>query len=50
MSHLKKFQKLVIANAKRATGLDTGSKAPDFTLKNALGNILTLSDILKSSQ
>ena len=48
MSKLKKFQKLVIANAKRATGLDTGSKAPDFTLKNALGNTLTLSDILKS--
>ncbi|RAJ13968.1 peroxiredoxin-like family protein [Arenibacter echinorum] len=48
MSELKDFQKLVIANASGVKGLSEGDKAPDFSLPNALGKKLTLSDALKS--
>tara|TARA_R110002033_G_C3822519_1_gene233203 strand:- start:84 stop:659 length:576 start_codon:yes stop_codon:yes gene_type:complete len=48
MSELKDFQKLVIANASGVKGLSEGDKAPDFSLPNALGKKITLSDTLKS--
>lgn len=48
MSDLQDFQKLVIANAAQAKGLSVGDKAPDFTLPNALGKNISLSDVLKS--
>ncbi len=48
MSELKDFQKLVIANASGAKGLSKGDRATDFSLPNALGKKITLSDTLKS--
>ncbi|ALJ05741.1 hypothetical protein APS56_11665 [Pseudalgibacter alginicilyticus] len=48
MSDLQEFQKLVIANAAHVKGLSIGDKAPDFTLQNAYGNEVTLSNILTS--
>lgn len=48
MSKLQDFQKLVIANAIHAKGLKVGEKAPDFTLPNAFGNLISLSDVLKT--
>ena len=47
MSELKDFQKLVIANAIEVEGMDVGEKAPDFTLPNALGKDVSLSEELK---
>jgi peroxiredoxin len=47
MSKLQKFQKLVIANAQDVKGLVVGDKAPDFTLPNATGNQVSLSELLK---
>ncbi|CAM4221896.1 peroxiredoxin-like family protein [Zobellia nedashkovskayae] len=48
MSELQDFQKLVISNASHLQGLSVGDKAPDFTLPNALGKDITLSEMLKS--
>ena len=48
MSKLQEFQKLVIANALEAKGLKVGESSPNFTLPNALGNLISLSDCLKS--
>ncbi|CDF80456.1 alkyl hydroperoxide reductase [Formosa agariphila KMM 3901] len=48
MSALKEFQKLVIANATDAKGIPVGDKAPDFTLPNALGVDVSLSELLKT--
>ena len=48
MSELQEFQKLVIANAQDVKGLAVGDKAPDFTLPNATGNQVSLSELLKS--
>tara|TARA_R110000744_G_scaffold333758_7_gene439172 strand:+ start:1015 stop:1590 length:576 start_codon:yes stop_codon:yes gene_type:complete len=48
MSELKDFQKLVITNASGAKGLSKGDRATDFSLPNALGKKITLSDTLKS--
>jgi hypothetical protein len=45
MSKLQKFQKLVIANAQDVKGLVVGDKAPDFTLPNATGNQVSLSEL-----
>ena len=47
MSDLQEFQKLVIANAKHVKGLSVGDKAPDFTLSNAIGKKISLTDCLK---
>ena len=47
MSELQDFQKIVIANAAHAKGLKIGDKAPDFTLPNALGKNISLSETLK---
>lgn len=47
MSALKEFQKLVIANASEVKGLSIGDTAPDFTLPNAFGKNVSLSDALK---
>lgn len=49
MSELQDFQKLVITNASQAKGLEIGALAPDFTLPNALGKNISLSQLLKSS-
>lgn len=49
MSQLKDFQKQVIANASEAKGLKVGNIAPDFTLPNAFGENISLSQMLKSS-
>ncbi|MDB2606145.1 peroxiredoxin family protein [Zobellia sp.] len=48
MSTLEEFQKLVIANASNAKGLKVGDLAPDFTLPNAFGKSISLSECLKS--
>ena len=48
MSKLQEFQKLVISNASNVKGLKVGDRAPDFVLPNAFGNLITLSDCLKS--
>jgi len=48
MSDLQEFQKLVIANASHVKGLSIGESAPDFTLPNAFGKKVSLSDELKS--
>lgn len=48
MSQLKDFQKQVIANASEAKGLKVGNIAPDFTLPNAFGENISLSQMLKS--
>jgi len=48
MSNLQEFQKLVIANASHAKGLSVGDTAPDFTLPNAFGKNVSLSEVLKS--
>ncbi|MCK0146828.1 AhpC/TSA family protein [Arenibacter sp. F26102] len=48
MSNLQEFQKLVIANAAQAEGLSKGDMAPDFSLLNALGQKVSLSEALKS--
>ncbi|MGB3151545.1 MAG: redoxin domain-containing protein, partial [Maribacter sp.] len=48
MDDLQDFQRLVIANASKAKGLTVGNMAPDFTLPNAFGNEVTLSELVKS--
>lgn len=48
MNKLKPFQKSAMANAAHVKGLSIGDKAPEFTLPNALGEKITLSEILKS--
>lgn len=48
MSDLQNFQKLVIANASQVKGLPIGDLAPDFTLPNELGSMVSLSESLKS--
>jgi len=48
MSKLQEFQKLVISNASKVKGLKVGDRAPDFVLPNAFGNLISLSDCLKS--
>ena len=48
MSTLQEFQKLVIQNASHVKGLSVGDTAPDFTLPNAFGNKISLSEMLKS--
>ncbi|SHE57921.1 Peroxiredoxin [Arenibacter palladensis] len=48
MGELQDFQKLVIANASQAKGLSKGEIAPDFTLLNAIGKKVSLSEALKS--
>ena len=47
MGELQDFQKIVISNAAAAKGLKIGDKAPDFTLPNALGKDVSLSETLK---
>ena len=48
MSELKDFQKLVIANASEVKGLSKGDRAPDFSLPDAFGKQILLSQALKS--
>tara|TARA_R110000796_G_scaffold10530_3_gene34867 strand:+ start:11611 stop:12186 length:576 start_codon:yes stop_codon:yes gene_type:complete len=48
MSELKDFQKLVIANASEVKGLSKGDTAPGFSLPNAFGKKIVLSQALKS--
>jgi peroxiredoxin len=48
MGNLKDFQKLVIANALHVKGLSKGDRAPDFSLPNAFGKEISLSEALKS--
>lgn len=48
MGSLQEFQKLVIANASQAKGLSIGDRAPDFSLFNAFGKEVSLSEELKS--
>ncbi len=48
MSVLQEFQKLVIQNASQVKGLSVGDTAPDFTLPNAFGKNVSLSESLKS--
>jgi peroxiredoxin len=48
MSELQEFQKLVIANAHHIKGLAVGDLAPDFTLPNAFGIQVSLSERLRS--
>lgn len=48
MSQLQNFQKLVIANALHVQGLKKGDKAPDFTLPDAQGKAVSLSQCLES--
>ncbi|MBD3661247.1 MAG: AhpC/TSA family protein [Arenibacter algicola] len=48
MSELKDFQKLVIANASEVKGLSKGDRAPGFSLPNAFGKKILLSQALKS--
>ena len=48
MYQLQNFQKLVIANASHVKGLSVGDVAPDFSLPNAAGDIISLSSYLKS--
>ena len=47
MSELKDFQRKVIANAAHVKGLKVGEKAPDFTLSNATGKPVSLSELLQ---
>lgn len=47
MPELQDFQKLVIAQALDAKGLKTGDVAPDFTLPNATGQTISLSEALR---
>lgn len=47
MDDLEDFQKLVIANAADAKGLKIGDIAPDFSLPNAIGKKISLSETLK---
>ncbi|QCW99564.1 AhpC/TSA family protein [Aggregatimonas sangjinii] len=49
MGKLQDFQKLVIANASHVKGLKAGDVAPDFTLPNAFGKMISLSEVVKSS-
>ena len=42
MAELQNFQKLVIANAQNVKGLQIGEKAPDFSLPNAFGKMISL--------
>lgn len=48
MGELEDFQKRVIANAKDVRGLKVGESAPDFSLPNALGKMVSLYNSLKS--
>lgn len=48
MNALKDFQKLVISNASHVKGIKVGEKAPNFILPNAFGNLVSLSNYLKS--
>ncbi len=48
MEELQPFQKLVIANARHVKGLKVGDKAPDFTLPNAVGKMVSLKKRLQS--
>ncbi|CAZ94343.1 peroxiredoxin-like family protein [Zobellia galactanivorans] len=48
MSELQDFQKLVISNAAHVKGLSVGDKAPDFSLPNAVGKNVSLTEMLKS--
>jgi len=48
MGKLQAFQKLVIANSTHIKGLSIGDMAPEFNLPNALGNSVSLSEVLKS--
>ena len=48
MSTLQEFQKLVIQNASQIKGLSVGDTASDFTLLNAFGKNVSLSEALKS--
>jgi len=48
MPELQDFQKLVIANAQNTKGLKVGDTAPDFTLLNAIGQKVPLSEVLKN--
>lgn len=48
MGDLQGFQKLVIANASQVKGLAVGDLASDFSLPNALGKEISLSETLKS--
>jgi len=48
MSHLEEFQKLVINNASEVKGLLVGEKAPDFSLPNAFGKSISLSNVTES--
>ncbi|SHJ22958.1 peroxiredoxin-like family protein [Pseudozobellia thermophila] len=50
MGKLKDFQKLVITNASHVEGLRKGDIAPDFTLPDALGRPVTLSETLKQGR
>ena len=43
---LQEFQKLVITNARHIRGMKTGDKAHDFSLPNATGKIVSLSQYL----
>ena len=47
-NNLEAFQKLVIANAAHVKGLTVGDRAPDFTLPNAFGRKISLSESLQS--
>lgn len=47
MAELQNFQKLVIANAQNAKGMKIGEKAPDFSLPNAFGKMISLGQCLK---
>ena len=47
MDELHVFQKIVSSNAADAKGLKIGDNAPDFTLPNALGKDVSLSETLK---
>lgn len=49
MKHnLEEFQKLVIANAAHVKGISVGDRAPEFTLPNAFGREISLSESLQS--
>jgi peroxiredoxin len=48
MSELQDFQKLVIANADHVKGMNAGEKVTDFTLLNAVGKEVSLSEQLQS--
>jgi len=48
MSHLEEFQKLVINNASEVKGLLVDEKAPDFSLPNAFGKSISLSNVTET--